>query len=226
MDIECKNYLAQRSRRDNRFNVAQKFSILFVILSLAGCFNEKKSEANYLDEIEQRINLLGKRSDPISHVCTAVLLAALDAAMKGNYGIGACLWDKKNSKIITCGQNKVFYPYFRSDMHAEMDVINKHENNVKKSMSSIDGITLITSLEPCPMCLTRTITAGLDDVQYMVPDDLGGMVSRIDSMPPIWKQLMKGKKYKEASCSDEHKKIAYDLFHKSRSYLDAKLEQK
>ena len=51
---------------------------------------------------------------------------ALVAALRGNYGVGALLVDPQGT-IVARGQNAVFSPYFRSDLHAEMVVMNIFE---------------------------------------------------------------------------------------------------
>jgi hypothetical protein len=51
---------------------------------------------------------------------------ALVAALRGNYGVGALLVDPQGT-IVARGQNAVFSPYFRSDLHAEMVVMNTFE---------------------------------------------------------------------------------------------------
>ena len=51
---------------------------------------------------------------------------ALAAARAGNYGVGAVLVDP-NGEIVERGRNAVFYPHFRSDLHAEMVAMNAFE---------------------------------------------------------------------------------------------------
>src|SRR5262245_48002812 len=51
---------------------------------------------------------------------------ALVAAQRGNYGVGAVLVNPGGS-VVSKGQNTVFYPHFRSDLHAEMVVMNAFE---------------------------------------------------------------------------------------------------
>lgn len=55
-------------------------------------------------------------------------LEALLAVEEGNFGIGAVLVDTKGA-IVEGGHNQLFTPYFRSDRHAEMVVMNKFEQN-------------------------------------------------------------------------------------------------
>src|SRR5262249_22052137 len=52
---------------------------------------------------------------------------ALLAASRGNYGVGAVLVDPQGT-VVEQGQNAVFYPHFRSDLHAEMVALNAFED--------------------------------------------------------------------------------------------------
>jgi len=49
---------------------------------------------------------------------------ALKAVDSGNFGVGCILVDSSDN-IIAEGHNEVFNPYFRSDRHAEMVVMDK-----------------------------------------------------------------------------------------------------
>src|SRR5512135_1079983 len=81
---------------------------------------------------------------------------AIAAAQDGNFGVGACLVDP-SGQVVERGHNHVFHPYPRSDLHAEMDTMTRFEDRVRGPVD-IREYTLFTSLEPCPMCLTRLIT--------------------------------------------------------------------
>ena len=136
---------------------------------------------------------------------------AISAIKNGGWGIGAILIDNQTGKIICRGQNKTK----RSDWHAEMDLLNKFEDEhqdkkVRKEL--LAHCTLITSLEPCPMCLCRIIAARVGAVYYVAPDAPGGMVHLFDNLPDSWKELAKGKTYAQADCSAELIKIAGDVF--------------
>src|SRR4051812_39642681 len=78
---------------------------------------------------------------------------ALEAAKAGNFGIGAVIVDR-SGVVIATGRNRVFVPSFRSDMHAEMDAVTTLESSLSPA-ADVSGLTLFTSLEPCPMCLAR-----------------------------------------------------------------------
>jgi tRNA(Arg) A34 adenosine deaminase TadA len=52
-------------------------------------------------------------------------------------------------------------------------------------------LILCTSFEPCPLCLTRIINAGVRKTLYGVADHPSGMWSRFGDMPPFWKDMAK-----------------------------------
>jgi len=88
--------------------------------------------ANSLGLLQEKIKIFNP--DPLyphDSFSIIVLEEALTAAGEGNFGIGACLVRKETGKVILRGRNKVFKPYFRSDLHAEMDVLNRYEESVK-----------------------------------------------------------------------------------------------
>src|SRR5262245_23051180 len=87
---------------------------------------------------------------------------ALAAARQGNFGVGAVLVDAHGT-VVAQGQNAVFYPRFRSDLHAEMVVMTAFEEQHPEA-DNMRGYTLLSSLEPCPMCLARLLAAGVQTV--------------------------------------------------------------
>lgn len=148
------------------------------------------------------------------------LKEAIDALSSGSGGIGACLVDGHTGKVIERGRNRQFNPYFRSDMHAEMDLLNRWEERLKKQPLNSDsdprscnGIVLYSSYEPCPMCLVRIINSGIKKLYYVAPDAAGGMVTRMDDLPPFWREFARGRDFSQAKCSPKLIAIAHELFH-------------
>ena len=147
---------------------------------------------------------------------------AIDAANEGNYGIGAVLVDKNTGEIIMRSHNKIFSTN-RSDFHAEMSLITAFEDKYKeKSREILNHSILVTSLEPCPMCLCRLITAGLNEVYHAADDNDGGMVHLYSNLPPTWQKISYGRIFGHADCSNELSNIAYEVFLKTQS-LDNRL---
>lgn len=135
---------------------------------------------------------------------------ALAAARKGNYGVGAVLVGP-GGEIVERGHNLAFEPRFRSDFHAEMVVMNAFEDRFP-GLNSMQGYTLVSSLEPCPMCLARLLISGVETVKFVAHDELGGMVTRMQHLPVAWKRLSERQIFLLADVSDELRQLAQDLF--------------
>jgi tRNA(Arg) A34 adenosine deaminase TadA len=140
----------------------------------------------------------------------ASILEAIEAAKEGNFGVGAVIVDP-GGQIVMGGHNHVFNPHFRSDIHAEMDVMSKFEDAFTE-VASMRNYMLFTSLEPCPMCLTRLITSGVGQVYHAAPDVETGMVSRLKDLSPVWVDLAESQIFAQADCSPELIDIALQVF--------------
>jgi tRNA(adenine34) deaminase len=173
-----------------------------------------------LDEIEKLIN--GYTPDPRfpdDPFVKATLLEALAGSREGNGGIGACLVREATGEIVERGHNRQFEPYMRSDLHAEMDLLTRYEDRVKgvrmkgaEDPRKMKGLVLYSSVEPCPMCLTRIINTGLKKAFFAAPDPKGGMVQRFKDLPPFWQGLAAGNVYDRANCFPELSALAARLF--------------
>ena len=175
-----------------------------------------------LKKLEQYLS--SYRSDPVfpdDHLVHITCLEALEAAKEGNFGVGALIIDETN-KIIEQGHNRVFSPHFRSDLHAEMVVLSEFEEK-QKGLKNVNGFTLYSSLEPCPMCLCRLITSGFKKVLYASTDPTGGMVTKMDKLPDEWKMIARGRHYGLADCSQGLKGLAQEIFSVTAQDLDQKL---
>jgi cytosine deaminase len=163
-----------------------------------------------------------------------VIKQALVSLKEGSGGIGACLINEKNGTVVVTGRNRQYRPYFRSDLHAEMDLLTRYEDWLRKKGGKTsgvdprdcDGLVLVSSVEPCPMCLTRIINAGIKKMIYVTPDENGGMVSRMNQLPPFWRQRAEQCEYRQAECAPEIQRIARDLFDFSARNWRMKKEEK
>ncbi len=135
---------------------------------------------------------------------------ALKAVDSGNFGVGCILVDGRG-KVVVNGHNEVFNPYFRSDLHAEMVVMNKFEN-MHRNIKDLKDYTLYSSLESCPMCLVRLITSGVRIIRHAAPDIRGGMVHVFEYLPEFWSDLSGGKIFSQAACSQEMINAAGEIF--------------
>lgn len=134
---------------------------------------------------------------------------ALKSVDSGNYGVGSIMVDSKD-RLVAMGHNLVYSPSFRSDLHAEMVVLNSFEEK-NPQITSLRAYTLYTSLESCPMCLIRLISSGINKVIYTSPDSIGGMTDKISQFPSLWKELSEPQIFTKAMCSPELSKASTEI---------------
>lgn len=126
---------------------------------------------------------------------------ALRSVDSGNYGVGSIITDAKG-EVVTLGHNLMYSPSFRSDLHAEMVILNDFEEK-NPQITTLKNYTLYTSLESCPMCLVRLISTGINRVFYVSSDPIGGMTDSINLLPPLWKELSEPQVFAKARCSKD-----------------------
>ena len=114
-------------------------------------------------------------------------------------------------RIVERGRNRAFFPRFRSDLHAEMDLLNSFEERSPHS-SDMRGYVLVCSLEPCPMCLARLLISGVETVKFVARDELGGMVAHIQHLPEAWQRLSRRQRFEMADVCEATRDLAQDLF--------------
>lgn len=180
-----------------------------------------REEMNVLDTIERQLKaFVPDHEHPDDDVAMICIGEAIEAARDGNFGVGAVLVDPEGDVVITA-HNQVFHPFFRSDMHAEMGVVSFFETN-RRNVSLRDH-TLFTSLEPCPMCMARLITAGCGRVVYVAEDSRGGMVHLAGQLPPAWQEIASRIQFERANCSENLRYLAQSTFLVNVERLDRAL---
>jgi len=150
--------------------------------------------------------LPGHPDEPYAWLSVVLALKSVDS---GNYGVGSILVDA-DGKVISMGHNLVYSPHFRSDLHGEMVVLNMFENE-HPEITTLEGYTLYTSLESCPMCLVRLISSGINAILHVSPDPIAGMVGMINFLPPLWRELSTRQTFARAACSDELSNAAVEI---------------
>jgi cytosine deaminase len=150
--------------------------------------------------------LPGCPDDPYAWLSVVLALKSVDSE---NYGVGSILIDE-SGKVVSMGHNLVYSPSFRSDLHAEMIVLNLFEDE-HPEITTLEGYALYTSLESCPMCLVRLISSGINTVLHVSPDPRAGMVGMINFLPPLWKELSTRQVFLKAVCSEELSKAALEI---------------
>ena len=201
--------------------------LFFAISPISAVNSQSVTQSLDLDEIEKEINAYVP--DPRYEDDPFILVTVKEALLgskEHNGGIGACLVCEATGEIVEQSHNRQHDPYFRSDLHAEMDLLNHYEDKLRttRSTNSSDpswhnprsskkGLVIYTSVEPCPMCLTRIINSGIKKVYYAAPDDNGGMAHRVKDLPPVWRNMEQGMVIEPARCSPGLKALAEKLFH-------------
>jgi cytosine deaminase len=165
-----------------------------------------------LEDLEARFSTVSaeRTSHADQHLGMIACAEALAAARLGNYGVGALLIGP-GGEILERGRNAVFFPHFRSDLHAEMVVMTAFEQR-HPAVESMRGYTLLCSLEPCPMCLTRLLIAGVQTVKFLAYDAPAGMVKQRDSFPTAWRRLWQRQEFIQADVSESLRQFALDVF--------------
>lgn len=151
----------------------------------------------------------GYRDDRLALHCCRL---ALDALEQGSYGVAALLLDPEGN-IVAQAENQVFSgeqgATYNSRGHAEMLLIDQLESG--QLDWSPQQLTLLVSLEPCPMCTSRILLSGIGSVRYISADPDGGMVRHIDRLPPAWRDLAQLQNHYRAHVSPPVEKLARTL---------------
>jgi len=178
-----------------------------------------------LAELEKKVKaLVPDPNHPDDSFIIITLQEAIAAAKEGNFAVGAVLV-RENGEVVERGHNRVFNPHFRSDLHAEMDVMTRFEERFPET-KSMKGFVLYTSLEPCPMCFARLITSGVRSVYYASADEHGGMVHKLEQMPPAWIELANRQKFAKAQCSPKLSDLAFQIFLTTAAENNRKLQER
>ncbi len=146
---------------------------------------------------------------------------ALKAASGGNIGVGAILVE--DAAILYEACNEMFHPYFRSDAHPEMIVLSDYEKDNSPDRGDMSNITMYSSLEPCPMCLTRISTTNIGMVSYISAHPGSGMATCVENLPKLWQIFCEDLSIKESTCSSELKKISHTILDVSVKVLGPKI---
>ena len=104
----------------------------------------------------------------------------------------------------------MFRPHFRSDFHAEMVLLTAFEETNRDA--DLIGHTLVSSLEPCEMCMIRIINAGVTNVLYVSPDLGKGAITGPNALAPHWSRLAEHQHFSAADCDPRLAEIALEAF--------------
>ena len=90
----------------------------------------------------------------------------------------------------------------------------------------LEGYTLYTSLESCPMCLSRLITSGIGKILYAAPDPTGGMIHKMKDLPEVWTQLAQRQVFGRAQCTQDLTNAANCIFLLNANELNEELKRR
>lgn len=148
---------------------------------------------------------------------------ALEGVSEGNFGVGAILIDEEGDILIQ-GHNHSFWPAYRSDLHAEMVVLNEWESHLTGPLKDKDnGLRLFSSLEPCPMCFTRLLYSEIKGIHYAAEDNLGGMQRYVENMPPFFREVAERHSLSRADASPALLQIAGEIMDINKESLDGQI---
>ena len=161
-----------------------------------------------------------KEQYPDDKFCKESILQAIISFNQGGFGIGAVLVNAKGEIIFKSHNSQI--QRHRSDLHAEMTLLSDFEesslaNDYMNVFTYKEELTVYSSTEPCPMCLTRMTVAGVKS-KYCSPGPDDGMTERTEGLPPYWKNLSKKYPCQKAKSSMILQKIAHLMFYSG--YLD------
>ena len=146
------------------------------------------------------------------------------SAEMGNIGVGACL--VKEGKILYRDVTKHLYPYPRTDLHAEMVVLNTLEDRIcDQENPRMRDYTLFSMQEPCVLCTMRLIFSQVGKTYWVYRDahsHEGGDTTNFDRQTEALKWLASRLVFDEADCSPELKEVARQVFLNSTSGAVAK----
>ncbi len=143
---------------------------------------------------------------------------AIKGALEGNSAIGSVMVDP-DGRIILRERNRMFYPRFRSDFHAEMVLLTRYENDLGNH-ADLSNHTLVSSMEPCEMCTIRIINSGVTTTLFVASAGRGG-VTGPNRLSSGWARLAESQTFAAADCSPRLTEIGRALADMTyRSTLD------
>ncbi len=115
------------------------------------------------------------------------------AAARGEAPIGAVVVDPATGAVIAAAGNS---PIGLNDPTAHAEILALREAAARRGNYRLTGLTLVVTLEPCPMCAGAISHARIGRVVYGADDPKGGGVvhgARVFDQPTChWKPAVQG----------------------------------
>jgi tRNA(adenine34) deaminase len=132
----------------------------------------------------------------LDHDLTTMRIAlekAQDAADRGEAPIGAVVIDPATGEVIAAAGNS---PISLNDPTAHAEILALRQAAAKLGNYRLTGLTLVVTLEPCPMCAGAISHARIGRVVYGADDPKGGGVihgARVFDQPTChWRPQVEG----------------------------------
>lgn len=136
------------------------------------------------------------------------------AGRMGNVAVGGCLM--RGDEVIIRDISKALAPYHRTDLHAEMVLLNILEDALCDDPTpNMRDYTLFTGQEPCPMCLARICFSQVGKTYYVYRDGHSpeaGELTNWERLPPGFQGLGSRLKVEEAQCASVLKEISRQVW--------------
>lgn len=210
------------SRSVNDMSWPEKRAFFAEKLAATGCGIDVRKT---LDEIVAELALcVARHKDGVTpeilalHPDEPFVIAAVEEAIKAvqsrprEFGIGAVLVE--DGKIVERAHNSQLGTR-RSDLHAEMTLLNAYEDRTRNGREAGgygERLRVYSSTEPCPMCYTRLLIAGIPTF-YGAASAEDGMAHRGEDLPPSWATLARTVPVVPAKSSEKINAIAAALFY-------------
>jgi len=118
------------------------------------------------------------------------LQAAQQSGERGDYPIGAAI--VKDGKVVALGYETLKSTNDPVNGHAEIDAIRKATSEVLQS-HYLEGCTLYSTHEPCPMCTAAAFWAKIDTIVYAVSrEDMVEQMKAQKGEAFSWRQIILG----------------------------------
>lgn len=157
------------------------------------------------DELAEQLRGYAPDSDRFPHDIPSVICVeqGIRAGRMGNVAVGGCLF--KGEEELLRDISKAVAPYHRTDLHAEMVLLNTLEDRLCNNPApGMRQYMLFTGQEPCPMRLARICFSQVGRTYYVYRDgsspEAGG-TTNWDRLPPGFRGLGSRLVAEEAQCS-------------------------
>ena len=174
------------------------------------------AQAEYTyDELEAQLKAYEPNTEFTHDVPAMICIEeGIRAGRMGNVAVGGCLY--KNDDLLMRDISKAVAPYHRTDLHAEMVLLNALEDHLCDDKTPrMRDYTLFTSQEPCPMCLARICFNQVGKTYYVYRDGSSPEAGELDNwqrLPPGFQGLGSRLVVEEAKCSPVLKEMSRQVW--------------